>query len=207
MRLRFLDYSEQTRKYRLGLKLLELGYIVSQQLDLPRLATPILHALANACKETAHLSMRDGDEGVLVAKAETSHSVRLHTPLGRRVPLYAGASMKVILAFLPDEEIRRYLQRSPLVQLAANTVQNSKRLWSDIRLIRKQGYAVTSSEQTQGAAGIAAPVRDHSGAVIAGMTISGPEQRFTPDVVSRFAPMAVNAAQDLSAQLGCPPGP
>lgn len=203
VRLRFLDYSEHTRRYRLGLKLLELGYIVSQQLDLPRVATPILRAVASDANETAHLSMRDGDEGVLIAKAETSHSLRLHTALGHRVPLHAGASMKVILAFLRDEEISDYIRRSSLLRLAPNTVQDANHLWADIRSIRKQGFAVTFSEQTPGAAGVSAPVRNHSGDVIAGLTISGPEQRFTPKVVDRFSKIVMKAAAALSVQLGC----
>lgn len=204
VRLRFLDYNAQTRKYRLGLKLLELGYIVSQQLDLPRLATPVLHAVATEANETAHLSMRDGDEGVLIAKVETSHSVRLHTPLGHRVPLHAGASMKVILAFLPDATIDDYLRRCELQKLAPNTVRDAARLWSDIRAIRRQGYAVSYSEQSLGAAGVSAPVRNHSGDVVAGLTISGPEQRFTPKVVERFARIVVKASDALSVQLGAP---
>ena len=187
------------------MKLLELGYIVSQQLDLPRLATPILHGVATEANETAHLSMRDGDEGVLIAKAETSESLRLHTALGRRVPLHAGASMKVILAFLPDEQIESYIERSGLPRIAPNTVQDPKRLWADIRSIRKRGYAVTYSEQTRGAAGVSAPVRNHSGDVIAGVTISGPEQRFTPKAVERFAHIIVAAAYSLSLQLGYSP--
>lgn len=204
VRLRYLDYNDQTRKYRLGLKLLELGYIVSQQLDLPRLATPVLHAVATEANETAHLSMRDGDEGVLIAKIETSHSVRLHTALGRRVPLHAGASMKVILAFLPDATIDDYIRRSELPKLAPNTVRDAGRLWSDIHAIRRQGYAVSYSEQSVGAAGVSAPVRNHSGDVVAGLTISGPEQRFTPKVVERFARIVVQAADALSLQLGAP---
>ena len=191
VRLRFLEYNAQTRKYRLGLKLLELGYIVAQQLDLPRLATPVLHAVATEANETAHLSMRDGDEGVLVAKVETSHSVRLHTALGRRVPLHAGASMKVILAFLSDESIDDYIRRSELPKLAPNTVQAAARLWNDIRAIRRQGYAISRSEQSAGAAGVSAPVRNHMGDVVAGLTISGPEQRFTPKTVERFARIVV----------------
>ena len=171
---------------------------------MPRLATPLLHAVATEASETAHLSMRDGDEGVLVAKDETRHSVRLHTALGRRVPLHAGASMKVILAFLPDAAIHDYIRRSALPKLAPNTLCDAERLWADVRAIRRRGYAVSYSEQSVGAAGVSAPVRDHSGDVVAGLTISGPEQRFTHKAVERFARIVVKAADALSLQLGAP---
>lgn len=202
VQLRFVDYDNQSRRYRLGLKLLELGYLVSQSLDLPTLANPVLHRLAQASGETVHLSIRDGDEGVFIAKVDAEHSVRMHTLLGRRVPLHAGASMKTLLAFMPDEEIEAYIARR------FDNLENKKsrlergRLWKAINLVRQQGYCFTHSEQTPGGAGVGAPVRDHSANVVAGLTISGPEARFTHDKVARFAMLVTRAAHELSSKLG-----
>ncbi len=200
--LHFVDYDEPTKTYRLGLKLLELGHLVSQQLDLPNLSMPFLSELARKAGETAHLSIRDHDEGVFIAKVEAEHSVRIHTPIGRRVPLHAGASMKLLLASMPDEEIRDYLGRPNLRAMADRTVVKPELLWSEIAMIRKQGYAVSRSEQTQGAAGVSAPVIDHTGKVIAGLTISGPEQRFTPEKIEEFIALATDTAEQLSTKLG-----
>jgi len=202
VQLRFVDYDRQSRRYRLGLKLLELGYLVSQRLDLPSLATPVLSRLAQTSEETAHLSIRDGDEGVFIAKVEAEHNVRLHTPLGRRVPLHAGASMKILLAFLPDNEIEDYASRFNSSRPPESVRVDAARLLTDIRRIRKQGYCVTRSEQTLGAAGVSAAVRDHSGRVVAGITISGPEGRFSQNKVHEFADLVVDAAAGLSAKLG-----
>lgn len=200
---RFLDYDPVTKKYRLGLKLLELGHLVNQQLDIVELAMPILTSLSHETKETAHLSIRDGDEGLFVAKVEGPQSLRTHTPLGTRVPLHAGASMKTILAFLPDEEIAAYLGKSPtLPAVTAQTETDAQRLYEDLMQIRERGFAISKSEQTEGAAGVGAPVRDHSGQVVGGITISGPEPRFTDETIAHFANLVLDAAAKLSAGLG-----
>lgn len=202
VQLRFVDYDRESRRYRLGLKLLELGHLVSQRLDLPNLGTPVLSRLAQVSKETAHLSIRDGDEGVFIAKVEAEHSVRLHTPLGRRVPLHAGASMKILLAYLPDDEIRAYASRFNEARPTGAFQLNATHLLTEVRRVRKQQYCVTRSEQTQGAAGVSAAIRDHSGGVVAGITISGPEGRFNQAKVREFAELVLDGAAELSAKLG-----
>lgn len=202
VQLRYVDYDAQSRRYRLGLKLLELGQLVSQRLDLPTLAMPLLHRLSRASGETVHLSIRDGDEGVFIAKVEAEHSVRLHTPLGRRVPLHAGASMKIMLAHLADEAIEGYLERQVATPVSGWKPPDRDRLLAEIRRVRRQGYCVTRSEQTPGAAGVSAAVRDHSGSVVAALTISGPEARFTAAKVERFSDLVSRAAADLSSRLG-----
>jgi DNA-binding IclR family transcriptional regulator len=202
VQLNFVEIDRSTRKYRLGLKLLELGHVVTQQLDLPALALPILHDLMHRSSESARLSIRDGMEGVFISKVETQQSVRLHTPLGQRVPLHAGASMKVLLAFQPQEDIANYIECLDQTPIAPNTIVDPDRLMADLIRIREQGYAVSFSEQSPGAAGVAAPVRDHTGRVVAGITISGPESRFTPDNVRSFSELIVEAANTLSVKLG-----
>lgn len=202
VQLNFVEVDRDTRKYRLGLKLLELGHIVMQQLDLPSLALPILHDLMQRSSESARLSVRDGNEGVFISKVETQQSVRLHTPLGQRVPLHAGASMKILLAFQPPEEIASYIDQLSGDRFAPNTIIDPDKLKADLARIRKQGYAASFSEQSPGAAGVSAPVRDHSGRVVAGITISGPEQRFTPEKVRLFSELVMEGATNLSEKLG-----
>lgn len=197
--LRFVEYDAESRRYQLGLKLLELGHLVSQRLDLPSRAMPFLKELAEESGETAHLSIRDGDYGVFIAKVDGEHSVRMHTPLGRRVPLHAGASMKTLLAHLSDQEITAYID---MRQKAGTLIVERSRLLEQIDFIRENGYCATISEQTPGAAGVGAPVRNHAGEVVAALTISGPESRFSEEKVQKFAALVIKAAARLSKQLG-----
>lgn len=199
VQLRYVEYDAESRKYQLGLKLLELGHLVSQRLDLPSRAMPYLRNLAQESGETAHLSIRDGIDGVFIAKVDGEHSVRMHTPLGRRVPLHAGASMKTLLADLSDEDIDEYIDTRASTSVP---VPDRAQLFKQLHYLRQHGFCVTRSEQTAGAAGVGAPVRDHAGEVVAALTISGPETRFTEPDVERFSEMVKDAAAALSTQLG-----
>lgn len=202
VRLRFLDYDSRSKTYKLGLKLLEYGHIVSLQLDLPQISLPILSSLVEQTGETVHLSMRDGDEGVFIAKVDAPHSIRMHTPLGRRVPLHAGASMKSIFANMGDDEIESYIERGCAIKVTPNTVTDRELILEEVRQIRQKGFAVSQGEQTQLAAGVSAPVYDHSGKVVAGLTISGPIQRMSVDKFDKLGQLVIQAAAVLSTRLG-----
>jgi DNA-binding IclR family transcriptional regulator len=197
--LRFVEYDSESRRYQLGLKLLELGHLVSQRMDLPSRAMPFLKELAQASGETAHLSIRDADCGVFIAKVDGEQSVRMHTPLGRRVTLHAGASMKSLLVQLSDEELDDYIEQR---KATAFPVPDRNKLHTQVRFIREHGYCSTIAEQTPGAAGVSAPVRNHAGEVVAALTISGPESRFSKENILRFAALVTHAAAELSKQLG-----
>ncbi len=197
--LRFVEYDGESRKYQLGLKLLELGYLVSQRLDLPSRAMPYLRDLAQESGETAHLSIRNGSDGVFIAKADGEHSVRMHTPLGRRVPLHAGASMKSLLVDLSVDEVEAYIKEQAN---SSAPVPDHDRLIGQLEDLREHGFCVTRSEQTVGSAGVGAPVRDHAGKVVAALTISGPASRFTDRNVQKFSELVKSAAIALSMELG-----
>lgn len=200
--LSFLDYQKSNKTYRLGLKLLEYGQVVSQQLDIPQIALPILSQLVAETGETAHLSIRDGDEGVFIAKVDAPHNIRMHTPLGRRVPLHAGASMMTIFAHLDDSEIASYIMRGKAVAITPDTICDPDQIWMRISTIREQGFAISRGEQTLMAGGVGAPVFDHRSSVVAGLTISGPIQRMTDDKMMIYSRLVVDAAALLSRRLG-----
>lgn len=202
VKLRFLDYDPSTRRYRLGLALLDLGTRVQEQMDLSKIAGPVLRRLAQETRETVHLSIRDGEEGVFIAKVEGLEALRSHTRVGQRVSLAKGASMKILLAYMPEDEIDSYLATHPYAVYASGTRLTADELKGVLSEIRKRGYAISRSEQNVGAAGIAAPIRDHSGEVIAGLTISGPEGRLLSDGMSQLIELVTAGANDISRQLG-----
>ena len=197
--MRYVEYNVETRKYQLGLKLLELGYLVSQRLDLPSRAMPYLRDLADSSGETAHLSVRYGNDGVFIAKVDGEHNVRMHTTLGRRVPLHAGASMKSLMADMSNEEVDVYIKKQAD---SSAPVLDRDRLFQQLQHLRDHGFCVTRSEQATGSGGVSAPVRNHEGKVIAALTISGPETRFIEPNVQKFAELVKTAAIALSGQLG-----
>jgi len=118
----FLARDTAGRGYRLGYQLLYWGMVAQTTLDLRNEALPSLQALCETTGETAILSIRDGNVGICLAMVESSQSVRLTMQVGRRIMLHAGASSKVLWAFLPEPEIRQILAEIELSPVQVNTI-------------------------------------------------------------------------------------
>jgi IclR family KDG regulon transcriptional repressor len=198
----FLMRDPASRKYRLGYRLLYWGRQVQDALDLRGTSFPILQALARSTGETAILSVRDGNEGVCLEMVESSQPVRLTMDVGKRLRLHAGASAKVLWAFLPEAEIRRILGEIDLLVLKPNTITDPARMYQELMDIRERGYATSFEETDSGAMGVAAPVYDSAGQVVAGIGIAAPMSRITPKQVPEIAPVVVDAGRQVSARLG-----
>jgi DNA-binding IclR family transcriptional regulator len=198
----FLTRDAAGRGYRLGYQLLHWGMLAQTTLDLRNEALPILHLLAAGTGETAILSVRDGNVGICLEMVESNHPVRLTMRVGRRILLHAGASSKVLWAFLPDAEIRQILREIELRPLMANTLTDPEKIYQELMNIRARGYATSFEETDVGAMGIAAPVYDHTGRAVAGIGIAAPIARVPAERVPRLAPTVVQAGKELSARLG-----
>jgi DNA-binding IclR family transcriptional regulator len=122
--------------------------------------------------------------------------------VGRRNPAYCTGVGKAILAFLPDEELERYVQRTHFKAFTSQTITSPGQLLSNLRAARNRGYAVDDSELHEGLRCVAAPVRDHSGAPIASISIAGPSQRMAKASLSKYAVDVVKAASMISEDLG-----
>lgn len=199
--LGYLQYDPGTREYRLGYKLLERGYLVSEQIDLRPVARPHMEQLRDLTRETVSLQIVDGDAGVYVEKLEPLEGFRLWTRVGMRRPLYAGCSMKVLLAHLPPDRVEQILRRG-LQRLTPLTIVDPEALRRDLAAIRSQGYSVTFGESHEGVHGVAAPIRDHAGRVVASLSVLGPAARIPRSRIPELIPQVVHAAQSISRDLG-----
>src|SRR5262249_3131311 len=133
---------------------------------------------------------------------EGNHSIRYVTPTGVRVPLHAGASGKVILAYLARAEIDDYIARG-LPAFTERTISSPRSLRADLAKIRERGYAISVGEVTVDAAGVAAPIVDYRGAPVASVAVTAPAHRLTkPRDVERGARAVVAAARDITRALG-----
>jgi len=194
-------------KFRLGYQLLRWGVLVKETLDVRNEALPFLRFLMEKTGETSILSVRDGDVGICVEMVESNQPIRLAMQVGRGIMLHAGASAKVLWAFLPDEEIRRILGEIDLVPVRANTITDPDEMYRDLVVIREQGYATSFEETDEGAMGIAAPVYDHTGQAVAGIGIAAPLARVGQEQVPTIARLVVYSARQLSIRLGAPTCP
>jgi DNA-binding IclR family transcriptional regulator len=199
---RLVESDPATGKYHLGLRLFELGSLAVARLEIAQAAMPPLEWLVGRTGETAHLCVRDGAEVVYIAKVESKHVLRMPSGVGRRNPAYCTGVGKAILAFLPDEDLERYVQRTHLKAFTPQTITSPDQLLANLRATRNRGYAVDDGELHEGLRCVAAPVRDHSGAPIASISIAGPSVRMAKAKLPKYALDVMKAASMISEDLG-----
>lgn len=189
-------------KYRLGILFLKFGHLVSTRLDVRKIAYPIMNDLHNDTKEAINLIVRDGDEAVYIEKMDSKQKVRLYTAIGRKSPLYAGACPRAVLSFLPDHEVKEYLETIELKSFANGTITDKEELYEAILHARERGYTISHSELENYTSAIAAPIFDHKGEVIAAMSIAGLEANYRGEDAEIFIKKLKKATAEISRQLG-----
>jgi DNA-binding IclR family transcriptional regulator len=194
----------KTRRYRLGLKLWELGALATLQVDWVLRVKPHLERLTAETGETAHLAILSDGQILYVEKVESSRSLRMPSQVGRRNPVHCTGVGKAQAAWLPEEMLAGIVARRGLSRYTPNTITELPALRRELALIRERGYAVDNEEIEDGLVCIGAPIRDHTGMVVAGVSIAGPSSRLRPETIGGHAQSVVHAARSMSAVLGCP---
>jgi DNA-binding IclR family transcriptional regulator len=207
--LSYFGYIRQdavTKNYSLGLKLIELGSLLFGQLDLRRVAEPILRELAETTGETAYMVVLDGSEVVYIEKIESlqlTGGLKMASKVGSRNPLHSCAVGKTLLSFFPEQELDRLIRKKGLPRRTGNTITNPERLKAQLRVVRAQGYAVDDEENEEGIRCLAAPVFDEKGRPVAAISVSGPAVRVTKKIIQDvFRKEVMKAASEISRRLG-----
>ncbi|HKE81915.1 MAG TPA: IclR family transcriptional regulator [Solirubrobacteraceae bacterium] len=182
-----------TKGYGVGPGLLSLSAAAMRTSDLPSLAGPHLQSLRDETGETASLHLRVGRRRVCVAGAESRHELCRVLSLGESLPLCVGPSGKVMLAFLPDSEIR------PLITPAAG--RNRDALLRELESIRARGAMAVIGDRTPGVGALSVPLF-RAGTPVASISVAGPADRWDLDAMGRAEPRVRAVAERLSAALG-----
>jgi IclR family transcriptional regulator, KDG regulon repressor len=197
----FVEQNPRTSLYRLTLKLWRIGMVALADLDIVRISQPHLDALMSAADETVHLSMLDPSGGVIyVAKVESSRSIRVQTQLGKLNPSWCTATGRALLAFRP--EVAGNVLSQPLKPSTPHTVVDPARIRALLADVARKGVAITKGENHVEMGGIAAPIRQHNGEVVASCGVAVPIFRMDRKLVDRCVPLVVEAAGAISAKLG-----
>ena len=206
LNLRQGGYLTETEKgYWLGLKMLRLGALVEEKLDLVGQARPYLLELRDQVDETIHLAVLDDDLRVVyVDKLPTQKAVGLMVSrIGATASMHATALGKAMAAFRPEDEIHEWMRSEGLKALTDTTITDQESLLRELREIRSRGYAVDNREFETSVRCVAAPIRDRTGGVIAAVSISGPDTRMpVPLIGSSMAMQVVQTAGRISQALG-----
>jgi DNA-binding IclR family transcriptional regulator len=197
----FVERVPESDKYRLGLLLLRLAGRVSHFGDIRAAAHPVLVDLSAYTLETVHLAVIGGDDVVNIAQISGPHLVRETNWIGRRTPFHCAANGKALLAYQPAATIARVLA-GPLARFTERTITDPAQVAAELALVRERGYASALGEVEAGLNGVAAPIRDAAGVVVAAVSVGGPAYRVTPERLEDLGAQVVEAAARISARLG-----
>jgi DNA-binding IclR family transcriptional regulator len=196
-----LERDPGSGRYRLSMRLAVLGEIARDSTGMQRLAHPCLEKLTAATGETSSLTVLVRSEAMNIDAVLSPRPIIHVGWVGRRFPCHATASGKVLLAWLDAPAVKRILPRR-LPKLASRTITSMDDFYHELVRVRDHGYATAWRELEDELAAVAAPVRDHTGEVIAAIAISAPVSRVPIKALGTLARAAVDAADSLSSQLG-----
>lgn len=190
----------ETRRYRIGPALVRMAFRITGSIALVKVARPHLQRLSQDTTEDAYLGIRQERRLIYVDKLEGSQSIRLDLPLGQPRYLHSTAVGKLLLAHGSAELLEALVAETALPAVTATTITDPDRLRDELARIRERGYSTTEGENVEGVYGFAAPVRDHTGAVIAGLHISSLKARALARrefLIERVCARAVELSRDL----------
>ncbi|MER7497253.1 IclR family transcriptional regulator [Streptomyces pharetrae] len=188
-------------KYCLGAGVLRLAGAAAVRLDISQEGVPVCRELADELGETVNIAVLDDDAAVNIMQARGTASVTAQNWLGRRTPLHATSSGKVLLAHMPPTLREGLLARS-LPRFTERTITGASMLRGELEAVVEQGYGATVEELELGLAAVAAPIRAHDGEVIAAISVSGPVYRLNFDRLPELARRTVAAGAELSRRMG-----
>lgn len=198
----FVEQVEGTNRYRLGMALFRLGSIVHERLDLSSVAPPVMRALSQETSETVVLVVRCGLERMCIEKVDGPRHIRPFVKVGDPLPLHAGASGLVLLAYMQPEEVERVIAEKGLYRLTPNTITDPATLDEVLERVRRDGYAISRGDRVIDGAAVSAPVKNAEGKVVAALTVSLPLSRLTEDRVPALVDAVCRGAMRLSNGLG-----
>jgi DNA-binding IclR family transcriptional regulator len=196
-----LDQDREGDRYRLGLKLFELGNIVLANMDLHREARPFVEALTRISGHVVHLAVFDGRQAVVIHRSDPKPDAIAPVTFIESAPVHCTSVGKAILAFQPAPVAAR-IMRAGLQRFTESTITEPAKLKAELARIEKRGYAVDDSEHQPGLRCVGAPIRDQTGRVFAGISVSGPARRISNDEVKKLSALVMHNASAISAKLG-----
>lgn len=201
-RNRFVERDARDGRYRLGIRLFELGWTARASFDITAQGRPYLERLMEQTGETAYLCILDEDEMLSIANVESARASRALFTVGKRVHPYCTSVGKSVLAYMDPDDVDRIVIKHPLRAHTRRTITSLPQLRAELNTVRARGYAIDDEEFEEGLRCIGAPIRDCTGQPIAAISIAGPTIRVTNESVPRIAELVMKASEELSRDLG-----
>ena len=197
---RFLQRDPSTGYYQLGLHILQMARLTLESNDLRNRAAPFLRRLCEQHRETITLSVLDGSDVVFLDVVESPQRVKLAASTGQRLPAFATAAGKAILAFLPDDAARKVVERG-MQKYTLQTIHSPEIFFEGLYMERKQGFSISEQEYEEGINAVAAPILDSNEKPIAAIAVTGPAYRLLRERMNEIGPTILATAREIAQEI------
>jgi DNA-binding IclR family transcriptional regulator len=188
--------------FTLSMKIFEMAMRMVNRLEIRPITRPFLEELRDKYKETVNLGVWDGQDVTYLDKCESAEVIRAELAVGARVPTHCSALGKAILAFRQPDEIKKYLDSTPLSRMTPNTLADSEDLRKELERIRSDGLAVDDEECYLGLRCVAAPIFNQGDRAGMSLSVSGPSGRITLNKLQAIGRDLKEACRRIEAALG-----
>lgn len=202
VRLEYLNFNEDTKRYKLSRKLLTLGFRTLNEHNLLETVLPHLRDLRDRVKETACFGVLGDEKGIFIEQAQGHHTFRFVLSPGKPFELHCSAPGKAIMAYLPNTTRDRYLSYMTFTRFNARTITSRELYLAELETVRKLGYAMDNEEELNGVICVGAPVFNYTGYPCGAIWISGPKDRLSKEMVKNTANAIKEVAGQISSELG-----
>lgn len=185
-----------------GPKILSLAGRALQRIDISAIAQPFVDELVDKVHCTVHVGVVNGDEIVYLIRSDSDKPYQMPSRVGHAIPMHSSGIGKVVLSGYTDEGLERFVARAGLPRRTEHTLTTIEDLRSEIETVRRLGYALDREENVPGVACVAAPIRDHTGTIKYGLSISTLTLEHTLEQIEEMSVLAVETADKISAALG-----
>lgn len=202
VRLEYLVYNEETKRYRISRKLLTLGFRSLDENNLLEIVLPRLQELRDKVKETACFGVLGEEKGIFIEQALGNHTFRFFLSPGKEFELHCSAPGKAIMAYLPNIVRDRYISYMEFKRYNSRTITSESDYLSELEKVRELGYALDNEEELNGVICIGAPLFNYTGYPAGAIWISGPKDRLTEKAIRLAAGHIKDIARLISGELG-----
>ncbi len=198
----YTDFDDATNMWMIGVEAFRTGNSFLRRTKVVDAARDVMRDLVAQTGETANLAIADEGEVVFLSQVESPNPIRASFSAGSRTPMHASGIGKAMLASLEQRDIERLLQKTGLPEFTPNTRTSPVTLFESLDQIRSRGWSLDDEERHPGMRCVAAAIHNHYGEAVAGVSISGPNSRFTNDAIGEFGPLIRRAATSITERIG-----
>lgn len=193
-----------SKKYTIGLTLMELGKAAYQKIDFKNIARPIMEELMEQCEESVFLGIRNGDKVTVIDIVESRKDFKISSPIGTTLPLQAGALGKLFLSLMESRDLITYLHANPLVKYTHATLTDQDQYMEELATVRKNGFATDNEEYISGVRAVAAPIKQQ-GDYLPAIWVVGFKASMNSKKISAIIDQTKSAANRINKKLSIEP--